>query len=353
MSADGRILERFGSRVRELRKARGFSQETFAAKCDLDRSYISGIERGKRNVALCNIEAIARALGISISELTESCTATHEHKEVHDMASDVVKAIAASGLTIYDSLDDRSELYLDIRTLEGILNKTLTGLDLNYAIRTRSKVLKSSVCKALGYPVPSSFRRTRPRFLGQNFDTCVQKVNNLQIWNEDVSSSRRYVLVRVNDDQVVTRVKVVTGDVIAKLDKTGTLTTKYQVRSRDPITESCLVSKSDTRNVARALHGTLLPIQELYKNLQTIVGTTISNPGIDQERNRGAALHEAVCECLNKSWSDCGQFPDVPDQLLEIKLQTAPRSTLASSARTAHNELPVCPTSTTVTFAML
>ena len=39
-------LERFGKRVRELRKARGLSQEAFADKCGLDRTYISGIERG-------------------------------------------------------------------------------------------------------------------------------------------------------------------------------------------------------------------------------------------------------------------------------------------------------------------
>lgn len=65
------ILERFGNRVRELRKASGLSQEAFADKCGLDRTYISGIERGRRNVSLCNIEAIARALGISISELMQ------------------------------------------------------------------------------------------------------------------------------------------------------------------------------------------------------------------------------------------------------------------------------------------
>lgn len=63
------ILERFGNRVREMRKSQGLSQEAFAEKCGLDRTYISGIERGKRNVALCNVEVIARALGISISEL--------------------------------------------------------------------------------------------------------------------------------------------------------------------------------------------------------------------------------------------------------------------------------------------
>ncbi len=71
MSSRTEILERFGTRLRQLRKERGFSQEAFADKCHLDRTYISGIERGKRNVALCNIEAIANALAVSISELTE------------------------------------------------------------------------------------------------------------------------------------------------------------------------------------------------------------------------------------------------------------------------------------------
>lgn len=65
------ILERFGQRVRELRKAQGYSQETFAAASALDRTYIGGIERGERNLALRNIEAIAKTLGISLSELME------------------------------------------------------------------------------------------------------------------------------------------------------------------------------------------------------------------------------------------------------------------------------------------
>ena len=63
------ILKRFGARIRKMRKDRGFSQETFAAHCELDRTYMGGIERGERNVALRNIERIAGALGISISEL--------------------------------------------------------------------------------------------------------------------------------------------------------------------------------------------------------------------------------------------------------------------------------------------
>jgi transcriptional regulator with XRE-family HTH domain len=65
------VLGRFGHRIRELRTARGYSQEEFAAKCGLDRTYISGIERGKRNVALRNIEAIAKALGMSLASIME------------------------------------------------------------------------------------------------------------------------------------------------------------------------------------------------------------------------------------------------------------------------------------------
>ena len=63
------ILERFGHRVRELRRAKGLSQEAFAADCGLDRTYMGGIERGERNLALRNIELIAKTFGVSLSEL--------------------------------------------------------------------------------------------------------------------------------------------------------------------------------------------------------------------------------------------------------------------------------------------
>lgn len=65
------ILERFGQRVRALRKEQGYSQEAFAAACELDRTYIGGIERGERNLALRSIEKIALTLGISLSQLME------------------------------------------------------------------------------------------------------------------------------------------------------------------------------------------------------------------------------------------------------------------------------------------
>ena len=72
MKRDKDTLKRFGQRVRDLRKRAGLSQEAFADLCGLDRTYIGGIERGERNVALKNLTVIAHALGISLSELTKS-----------------------------------------------------------------------------------------------------------------------------------------------------------------------------------------------------------------------------------------------------------------------------------------
>ena len=63
------VLAKFGQRLREKRTALGLSQEAFADKCKLDRTYISGIERGKRNLSLRNIEIIAKTLGITIAEV--------------------------------------------------------------------------------------------------------------------------------------------------------------------------------------------------------------------------------------------------------------------------------------------
>ena len=67
--SDSDVLTRFGERVRKLRKKQGFSQEDFAQECGLDRTYMGGIERGERNLALKNIEKIANALGLSIAQL--------------------------------------------------------------------------------------------------------------------------------------------------------------------------------------------------------------------------------------------------------------------------------------------
>lgn len=60
---------RFGERVRELRLARGWSQETFAHEAGFHRAYVGGIEHGKRNVSFDNLLAIAKAFGVSPGDL--------------------------------------------------------------------------------------------------------------------------------------------------------------------------------------------------------------------------------------------------------------------------------------------
>ena len=58
----------FGKKVKELRKQKGLSQEALALLCDLDRSYIGGVERGERNISLINIYKITLALNIDIKD---------------------------------------------------------------------------------------------------------------------------------------------------------------------------------------------------------------------------------------------------------------------------------------------
>ena len=66
---DTNAQKRFGERVRELRKGKGLSQESLALACDLDRTYIGGVERGERNISLINIYKVAAALGLEAREL--------------------------------------------------------------------------------------------------------------------------------------------------------------------------------------------------------------------------------------------------------------------------------------------
>lgn len=66
------IKEKIGKRLRELRTANGISQEKFSFECDLDRTYIASIEQGCRNVSIANIEKIAKAFNISVSEFFNS-----------------------------------------------------------------------------------------------------------------------------------------------------------------------------------------------------------------------------------------------------------------------------------------
>ena len=63
------IKKKFGLKIKELRLAKGWSQEKLAQKADLDRTYITGIETGKRNVSIVVIEKLGIALNEKIIEL--------------------------------------------------------------------------------------------------------------------------------------------------------------------------------------------------------------------------------------------------------------------------------------------
>ncbi|MBR4961836.1 MAG: helix-turn-helix transcriptional regulator [Clostridia bacterium] len=57
-----------GSRIKSLRNKIGLSQEKLALKAELDRTYLAGIESGKRNATLDSIEKIIEALDISVKD---------------------------------------------------------------------------------------------------------------------------------------------------------------------------------------------------------------------------------------------------------------------------------------------
>ncbi len=69
MARGNDIKARFGQRLREIRQKKGLSQEELAFLAGLHRTYVSSAERGQRNVSLVNIEKLARALEVDITEM--------------------------------------------------------------------------------------------------------------------------------------------------------------------------------------------------------------------------------------------------------------------------------------------
>jgi transcriptional regulator with XRE-family HTH domain len=63
------VQERFGFRVKRLRNKRGWTQVVMAERVGIDRSYLSDIERGKKNVCLPTLDVLAKTFGMSLSKL--------------------------------------------------------------------------------------------------------------------------------------------------------------------------------------------------------------------------------------------------------------------------------------------
>lgn len=65
------ITEKVGQRIKDLRTEIGISQEKLALKAELDRTYLAGVENGKRNLSLKSLEKIINALEISFHDFFE------------------------------------------------------------------------------------------------------------------------------------------------------------------------------------------------------------------------------------------------------------------------------------------
>lgn len=281
---------------------------------------------------------------------------------------DYKNTIQLSGFDIYSPIEvGDKDYWISTPHLEYLLNQWLTGQVLKnnqgqtYPNRTRSKVLKTEACKALGYPIPKQFKRKQPKFIGQQFDIYGQKALNLQIWNEPILPTRRYAIVDISDSDVINKVRVVYGQDLILLDKTGKITKKYQARIDVHTNTHELISTSDTEQLhphinddtkilpsARPVNnpesGILLSIEKIFLLLSPLVGQMFTDPGADQERNRGAALHSLVCRMLGYSrHEDNGQFPDVCHQLLEVKLQTSPTIDLGMVLPNSEEDLVMPP----------
>ena len=63
------VTKDLGRRIKELRQKAGLSQEKFALKIEMDRTYFASVEAGRRNITICNIKKIADGLGVTLSEL--------------------------------------------------------------------------------------------------------------------------------------------------------------------------------------------------------------------------------------------------------------------------------------------
>lgn len=255
-----------------------------------------------------------------------------------------VANLLKSGLSMHDIIDpDDTDHYIPNSVLEQILNNALVGVSLaGIAPRTRSKVVKTIACEALGYAVPKSFKKVQPRFTGQNFDTYNQQALNLQVWNELLDPERRYALIRIAPDHIVRKVRVVLGVELIPLDKTGTVTTKFQASLDKQRSSSVQLETDDsaeltpfvvsrptiphTRNPSHEpVLGELFSIKSIGEKLLALIGQTFLDTGREQDRNRGEGLHRLVCQALGYHiYGDSGQFPDVRHQLLEVKLQTSP-----------------------------
>lgn len=75
---DAQVRLLFGRHLQTIRIAKGWSQEKLAFEAELDRTYVSSVERGRRNLSLINIYKLAKALGVAPQSLLLTQEGKHE-----------------------------------------------------------------------------------------------------------------------------------------------------------------------------------------------------------------------------------------------------------------------------------
>ena len=104
------LLNNLGVTIRLLRQQQGLSQEALAHLAEIDRSYMSGIERGRRNVSVLNMARIAIALRVSLSDLLTSAAGT-------DVPAPVVVERLQRASEAVDELAESLRIYRSSRTI--------------------------------------------------------------------------------------------------------------------------------------------------------------------------------------------------------------------------------------------
>jgi len=129
------ILKALGNRIRSLRTGLGLSQEEFAAVCELDRTYISGVERGLRNISFINLYAIASKLDMPLSQLLEIQSASTPKLAKRDyilnntfstscgfnVSADNVHSAVLSSNDLLEELPFHLYTNIDLKTLSSIV----------------------------------------------------------------------------------------------------------------------------------------------------------------------------------------------------------------------------------------
>jgi transcriptional regulator with XRE-family HTH domain len=124
------LQSQVGARIRELREQKGISQEALAAICNLHRTYIGLIERGKRSLSLTTVEQIASGLGIAPYELFSSAkgpakTAVRDAGKKRSAAAPTMQELAAEVAALRQLLTEAK--VIDPKRYEDVRRRHLRG----------------------------------------------------------------------------------------------------------------------------------------------------------------------------------------------------------------------------------